>query len=86
MQTFWEMDRVWLYFPGHSKGHLSFLINGLDGPVFLTMDACFIKDNLRLKIAPSDFTWDVKMAQKTLDMIIKFLEDYPEVRVICGHE
>jgi hypothetical protein len=26
------------------------------------------------------------MAQKTLDMIIKFLEVYPEVRVICGHE
>jgi N-acyl homoserine lactone hydrolase len=72
--------------PGHSKGHLSFLINGVDGPVFLTMDACFIKDNLRLKIAPSDYTGDVKMAQKTLDMIIKFLEVYPEVRVICGHE
>jgi N-acyl homoserine lactone hydrolase len=72
--------------PGHSKGHISYLINGLEGPIFLTMDACFIKDNLRLKIAPSDYTWDIKMAQKTLDMIIKFSEVYPEVRVICGHE
>ena len=71
--------------PGHSKGHISYLINGLKGPIFLTMDACFIMDNLRLKIAPSDYTWDIKMAQKTLDMIIEFLEDYPEVRVICGH-
>jgi len=71
--------------PGHSKGHISYLINGPDGPVFLTMDACFIRDNLRLKIAPSDYTWDIKMAQKTLDRIIEFLEDYPEVRVIYGH-
>ncbi len=71
---------------GHSKGHISYLINGLEGPIFLTMDACFIRDNLKLKIAPSDYTWDIKMAQKTLDKIIEFLEEYPEVRVICGHE
>jgi len=62
------------------------LINGLEGLIFLTMDACFIRDNLKLKIAPSDYTWDIKMAQKTLDMIIEFLEDYPEVRVVYGHE
>jgi N-acyl homoserine lactone hydrolase len=72
--------------PGHTKGHISYLINGLEGPIFLTMDACFIQDNLKLKIAPSDYTWDINMAQKTLEMIIEFLEDYPEVRVICGHE
>jgi len=72
--------------PGHTKGHTSYLINGLDGPIFITMDACFIQDNLKLKIAPSDYTWDINMAQKTLEMIIEFLEDYPEVRVICGHE
>lgn len=75
-----------VFTPGHSKGHISYLINGLEGLIFLTMDACFIRDNLKLKIAPSDYTWDIKMAQKTLDMIIEFLEDYPEVRVIYGHE
>jgi N-acyl homoserine lactone hydrolase len=72
--------------PGHSTGHCSYIINGVDGPIFLTMDACFIHDNLKLKIAPSDYTWDVKMAQSSLDMILKFLTDYPEVKVICGHE
>ena len=35
--------------PGHTKGHISYLINGLDGPILLTMDASFIRDNLRLK-------------------------------------
>jgi N-acyl homoserine lactone hydrolase len=72
--------------PGHTKGHISYLINGLKGPIFLTMDACFIQDNLKLKIAPSDYTWDIGMAQKTLDMIIKFSDDFPEVKIICGHE
>jgi N-acyl homoserine lactone hydrolase len=72
--------------PGHTQGHISYLINGLEGPNFLTMDACFIQENLRLQIAPSDYTWDIKMAQKSLDMITEFLDDYPKVRVICGHE
>ncbi len=72
--------------PGHSIGHCSYLVNGFKGPILLTMDASFIIDNLRLKIAPSDYTWDIDMAQHSLDMILKFLEDYPEVKVICGHE
>ena len=72
--------------PGHSMGHCSYLINGMDGSIFLTMDACFIMDNLRLKIAPSDYTWDVGMAQNSLDRILKFLEAFPEIKVICGHE
>ena len=50
------------------------------------MDASFIMDNLRLKIAPSDYTWDIGMAQKSLDMILEFLKMFPTVRVICGHE
>ncbi len=72
--------------PGHTKGHISYLINGLEGPIFLTMDACFIQDNLKLKVAPRDYTWDIKMAQKTLDKIIEFLDEYPKVRVRPGHE
>ncbi len=72
--------------PGHTRGHISYLINGLEGPLFLIMDACFIKDNLTFKIAPSDYTDDIEMAQRTLEMIIKFLYEYPDVEAICGHE
>ena len=71
---------------GHSIGHCSYLINGMDGPIFLTMDACFIMDNLKLKIAPSDYTWDIEMAQNSLDKILKFSEAFPQIKVICGHE
>ncbi|MBZ2166112.1 MBL fold metallo-hydrolase [Methanobacterium spitsbergense] len=72
--------------PGHTKGHISYLINGLDGPILLTMDASFISDNLRLKIAPCDYTEDITLAQKTLEQICEFLLEYPEVKVLSGHE
>ncbi len=75
---------VWT--PGHTAGHMSFLLNGLDGPILLTMDAAFICENLEIGVAPSDYTWDVDKAQETLEKIIKFLKQYPQVRVGAGHE
>jgi len=78
---------LWAFYtPGHTPGHSSFILNGLDGPVLLTMDAAFIQENLELGVAPSDYTWDVEMAQKTLGKILTFLEKYPHVRVRLGHE
>ncbi len=72
--------------PGHTPGHISFLINSYNGPIFLTMDACFIQENLEKKVAPSSYTWNVKLAQRTLEKIIRFLKEYPQVKVVCGHE
>ncbi len=72
--------------PGHTPNHISFLINSLNGPILLTMDAAFIFENLRRGIAPRDYTWDVLKAQETLERIIDFLNKYPQVRVGAGHE
>jgi N-acyl homoserine lactone hydrolase len=72
--------------PGHTEGHVSFLINGLKGPTLLTMDAAFISDNIKHGVAPSDYTWDVKLAQESLDMLINFLDEYPNVKTVTGHE
>lgn len=78
---------LWAIFtPGHTPGHMSFLVNGLAGPIFLTMDVAFIQENLELGVASSDYTWNIEMAQETLEKIIYFLRDYPQVRVLCGHE
>ncbi|AXV41100.1 MAG: MBL fold metallo-hydrolase [Methanobacterium sp. BAmetb5] len=75
-----------IHTPGHTPGHSSFLVNGLGGPVLLTMDAAFIHENLERGVAPSDYTWNVDLAQKSLERIINFLGEYPQVRVIAGHE
>ena len=72
--------------PGHTRGHMSFIVNGFEGPILLTTDACFIREGLELGVASSDYTWNVDKAQKSLDMILEFLKEYPEVKVICGHE
>ena len=75
-----------IWTPGHTPSHMSFLINGLEGPILLTMDAAFIHENLERGIAPSDYTWDVKLAQESLEKILKFLKIYPKVKVGVGHE
>ncbi|MBI4813911.1 MAG: MBL fold metallo-hydrolase [Methanobacterium sp.] len=75
-----------IHTPGHTPGHSSFLVNGMDGPVLLAMDAAFIRENLKLGVAPSDYTWNVKVAQETLEKILTFLRLYPQVRVGPGHE
>jgi N-acyl homoserine lactone hydrolase len=78
---------LWAIFtPGHTPGHVSFLVNALDGPILLTMDAAFIHDNLELGVASSDYTWDVEKAQDTLEKIIEFLKMHSQVRVGPGHE
>lgn len=75
-----------IWTPGHTQGHMSFLVNGMEGPIILTMDAAFIHENLERRVAPSDYTWNVEKAQESLDKIIEFLNEYPQVRVGPGHE
>lgn len=75
-----------IWTPGHTPSHMSFLINSMKGPIFLTMDAAFIHENLKRAVAPCDYTWDVSMAQETLEKIIDFLDKFPQVRVGPGHE
>lgn len=72
--------------PGHTPYHTSFLVNGTEGPILLTMDAAFIHANLEIGVAASDYTWNVEMAQETLEKINEFLSEYPQVRVGPGHE
>lgn len=75
-----------IHTPGHTPGHVSFLVNCFEGPILLTIDAAFIHENLELGVAPSDYTWDVEKAQETLEKIIEFLKKYPQVRIGHGHE
>lgn len=72
--------------PGHTKGHISFLINSVKWPILLAGDVCFIESSIKNGIGPGSYTIDVKTNQKSLDKIIRFKNKYPEVKVICGHE
>lgn len=72
--------------PGHTNGHMSFLINSYESPVLLTADACFIKLGLDIGVGSSTYTSDIKLAQKTLDKLVEFISEYPQVKVVFGHE
>ena len=71
--------------PGHSPSHLSYLINTNEGPILLTGDASHTKYGFNNKIEPG-WVEDKKLAENSLQQLIKFHEKYPEVRIIYGHE
>ena len=72
--------------PGHTRGHMSFVVNGLKGPKLLTMDVAFIQENISYGVAPSDYTWDVAEAQRSLDLLNSFIKLFRGIEVITGHE
>jgi N-acyl homoserine lactone hydrolase len=71
--------------PGHTRGHISFVVNGLAGPKLLTMDVAFIQENISYGVAPSDYTWNVEEAQRSLDMLINFIKLFRGMEVTAGH-
>jgi len=71
--------------PGHTRGHISFIVNGLTGPKLLTMDVAFIPENISYGVAPSDYTWDVDKAQESLEKLNEFIGLFRGIEVITGH-
>ncbi|MTK64830.1 MAG: MBL fold metallo-hydrolase [Methanobacterium sp.] len=71
--------------PGHTRGHMSFIVNGLMGPKLLTMDVAFIQENISYGVAPSDYTLNVEEAQRSLDMLIQFIRLFRGIEVTAGH-
>ncbi len=70
--------------PGHTSGHISYLINGSEKYLF-TGDACFTRHGIKYAIASSDYTWNIKLAQKSLEKILKFTKKYNNINLVLGH-
>lgn len=80
-QTVWAIST-----PGHSKGHVSYLINREDSPVLIAGDACILNKNLELGVGSGTSAADKKQDQETLSKICAFIESNPNVEVWCGHD
>lgn len=80
-QTLWAIST-----PGHSKGHISYLINSKDGPVLITGDACIRNKSLEIGVGPGTSSFNTAKAQRTLDKICAFVKGNPTVKVWCGHD
>ena len=74
-----------IHTPGHSKGHLSYLLITNEGPKLLTGDASHTKFGFRNNIEPG-WVDDQLSAESSLSQLIKFHEMFPDIEVIYGHE
>jgi glyoxylase-like metal-dependent hydrolase (beta-lactamase superfamily II) len=72
--------------PGHTSGHVIFLINGVEGQFLMTGDACMTEDLFDAGIGPGTYSSDVEQAQAALDTIIEFTDAYPQVEPVFGHD
>jgi len=79
--SFWA-----IHTPGHRKGHVSFLVNGKENAVLLTGDACDIKLGFDHSVGPGFGSYDITEAQKSLERIREFTDQYSQINVFFGHE
>ena len=71
---------------GHSKGQIMYFVNGIEGQILVTGDACNTRYQFDTGVGPGGFSSDLEQAQETLDRIIAFKEQYPEVKLVYGHD
>lgn len=71
---------------GHTKGHVSYLINSTEGVYLITGDQININKNIETGVGPGVYSHDVKLAQKNFDTVMKFNSQYPEVTLLLSHD
>ncbi len=73
--------------PGHTVGHLSFVVISKTGPVLLTGDVSPTRWGFENGVIGGGFNdGDPRDAHRSLEQLIAFKKAYPEVRVVYGHE
>ncbi|MBN2434568.1 MAG: MBL fold metallo-hydrolase [Spirochaetes bacterium] len=78
---------IWaIWTPGHSKGHISYLVNTCDGPVLVAGDALMNYHSIKYGCGPGKCFDGVDKAQATIDRLISFIKKNPQVRVLAGHD
>lgn len=71
--------------PGHTQGHISFLLNTPEGSAFICGDAYGYDRESLIKNGPGSYSDDKELAEQTLDRIVEFSRIYPQVKIMTGH-
>ncbi|WP_437538877.1 MBL fold metallo-hydrolase [Sorangium sp. So ce726] len=84
----WGDGALWaLPTPGHSRGHLSFVVNAESGPVLLVGDASHYAWAFERGIGPrGPSASDEAVGQRSLDRLRELVRAHPSLRVVYGHE
>lgn len=80
-QSLWAIST-----PGHSKGHVSYLVNTKDHPILITGDACILNKSIETGVGPGTSSENIEQAQETFNKILSFTKDNPKVEVWPGHD
>jgi len=87
IDVFGDRSLIAIATPGHSRGHTSFLVNAVSGPVLLVGDASHTAFAFSHGIGPNGPTEaDERIGQRSLERLRTFVARHPEVRVVYGHE
>ncbi|WP_437917022.1 MBL fold metallo-hydrolase [Sorangium sp. So ce302] len=84
----WGDGALWaLPTPGHSRGHLSFVVNAESGPVLLIGDASHYAWAFEHGIGPrGPSASDEAVGQRSLERLRELVRAHPSLRVVYGHE
>ncbi len=80
--SFWAIST-----PGHTKGHISYLINGHEGKYMLMGDICMCRKSFELGLESGSFySENPSENKKSFLKIKKLMDTYPEIKPVFGHE
>lgn len=80
-QSLWAVSTA-----GHSKGHVSYLVNTMDHPILITGDACILNKSIEIGVGPGTSSENIEQAQETFNRILNFIKDNPNVEIWPGHD
>ncbi|MEO1652197.1 MAG: MBL fold metallo-hydrolase [Bacteroidota bacterium] len=85
IDIFGDTSFLGIHTPGHSRSHLSYLLMTEEGPILLTGDASHTRYGFEHNIEPG-WVDDREKAEDSIQQLIAFKKQYPQLRVIYGHQ
>lgn len=79
--SFWVIDTH-----GHTKGHVSYLINGINRTVLITGDISNNSLGFAIGVETGSYNENMVESKYSFDKLRKFAQYYPQVELIFGHE
>lgn len=79
--SFWAVST-----PGHTKGHISYIVNGKESQALITGDVCISKKGFELGVETGKFSLNIEQCRESFLKIKEFAKNYPYIKVIFGHE
>ena len=79
--SFWAV-----YTPGHTTGHISYIVNGRETQALITGDACISRKGFELGVETGKFSLNIEEGRKSFLKIKEFVINYPFVKIMFGHE